>query len=77
MYKLHRPLLYHTLYVPVVKDDRTSAIPVLCLLQYSNEINDGGTVRRNGLLQPLSVLVVLQHTTLVDLGNGREGEGKR
>ena len=54
-------------------DDWSTPIVVLRLLQHSNEIDDCRSVGRALVLQPISVLVLLDGSALVDLCVG-DGE---
>ena len=52
---------------PVMYDNGSSSQLELCLLQYSDEINDGSCVDWAAVLSQLKVLILTHHTTSIDL----------
>ena len=52
---------------PVMYDNGPSSQLEPCLLQYSNEINDGSYVDWAVVLSQVKVLILTHHTTSIDL----------
>ena len=52
---------------PVMYDNGSSSQLELCLLQYSDEINDGSCVDRAVVILHVKVLILTHHTTSIDL----------
>ena len=48
-------------------DNGSSSQLMLCLLEYSNEVDDGSCVDWAVVLWPVDVLILTYHTTFIDL----------
>jgi len=45
----------------------------LCLLEYSDEVNDGSCIDWAVVLWPLNVLILTYHTTFINIARAWEG----